>query len=141
MRSMPPSTGRPRQASVWVQSRLPIPSTRSPLLTPGGSFNAPLFTVAWPTGEFGGMGLEGAVKLGYRKELAALQYPDERTALYEQMVARMYEHGKAVNTASTFELDDVIDPLDSRRWIVTALRSVPEPNRSGGKKRPCIDTW
>jgi acetyl/propionyl-CoA carboxylase alpha subunit/acetyl-CoA carboxylase carboxyltransferase component len=107
----------------------------------GGSFKAPLFTVSWPTGEFGGMGLEGAVKLGYRKELAALEDPEERTALYEQMVARMYEHGKAVNTASTFELDDVIDPTDSRRWIVTALRSVPEPSRSGGKKRPCIDTW
>ena len=63
----------------------------------GGSFKAPLFSVSWPTGEFGGMGLEGAVKLGYRNELAALEDPEERRALFEQMVARMYEHGKAVN--------------------------------------------
>jgi acetyl-CoA carboxylase carboxyltransferase component len=107
----------------------------------GGSFKAPAFTVAWPTGEFGGMGLEGAVKLGYRNELAALEDPDERTALYEEMVARMYEHGKAVNTATNFELDDVIDPADSRRWILSALRSSPAPAPRVGKKRPCIDTW
>ncbi len=62
----------------------------------GGSFKAPFFTVAWPTGEFGGMGLEGAVKLGYRKELEAIEDPAERKALYEEMVANAYEHGKAV---------------------------------------------
>jgi acetyl-CoA carboxylase carboxyltransferase component/biotin carboxyl carrier protein len=107
----------------------------------GGSYKAPFFTVAWPTGEFGGMGLEGAVKLGYRNELAALDDPAERMALYEEMVARMYEHGKAVNTVTNFEIDDVIDPLDSRRWIMGALRSVPPPAPRTGKKRPCIDTW
>ena len=107
----------------------------------GGSFKAPIFTVSWPTGEFGGMGLEGAVKLGYRKELAAQEDPEERRVLYEQMVERMYQHGKAVNTASHFEIDDVIDPMDSRRWIGNALRSVPDPPPRSGKKRPCIDTW
>jgi acetyl-CoA carboxylase carboxyltransferase component len=107
----------------------------------GGSFKAPLFTVAWPTGEFGGMGLEGAVKLGYRKELAAVEDPAARTALFEEMVARMYEHGKAVNYATYFEIDDVIDPGESRRWILTALRSVPPPAPRTGKKRPCVDTW
>jgi acetyl-CoA carboxylase carboxyltransferase component/biotin carboxyl carrier protein len=107
----------------------------------GGSTKAPLFTVAWPTGEFGGMGLEGSVKLGYRNELAAVEDPDEREALFEQMVARAYEHGKAVNTASHFEIDDVIDPADSRRWIIRALRSVPPPPARIGKKRPNIDTW
>ncbi len=66
----------------------------------GGSFRAPMFTVAWPTGEFGGMGLEGAVKLGYRKELAAIEDPDERKAAYEEMVARAYRMGKAVSAAS-----------------------------------------
>ena len=60
----------------------------------GGSFKAPLFTVAWPTGEFGGMGLEGAVRLGFRNELDAIEDPAERTALFEQMVARAYEHGQ-----------------------------------------------
>jgi acetyl/propionyl-CoA carboxylase alpha subunit/acetyl-CoA carboxylase carboxyltransferase component len=107
----------------------------------GGSFKAPLFTVAWPTGEFGGMGLEGAVKLGYRNELAALDDPSARKALFDEMVARMYEHGKAVSMASHFEIDDVIDPAESRRWITTALRASPRPPAREGKKRPCIDTW
>jgi acetyl/propionyl-CoA carboxylase alpha subunit/acetyl-CoA carboxylase carboxyltransferase component len=107
----------------------------------GGSFKAPFFTVAWPTGEFGGMGLEGAVKLGFRKELAAIEDPEERKALFEQMVARAYERGKAINTASTFELDEAIDPFDSRHWITSALRSVPPSPPRTGKRRPCIDTW
>jgi acetyl/propionyl-CoA carboxylase alpha subunit/acetyl-CoA carboxylase carboxyltransferase component len=106
----------------------------------GGSFKTPIFTLSWPTGEFGGMGLEGAVKLGYRNELAAIEDPAERRRTYEEMVARMYERGKAVSMASAFEIDDVIDPADSRRWIMAALESAPvEPRR--GKKRPHIDTW
>jgi acetyl-CoA carboxylase carboxyltransferase component len=107
----------------------------------GGSFKAPLFTVAWPTGEFGGMGLEGAVRLGYRKELEAVADPDEREALFQQMVARMYEHGKAINSASYFEIDDVIDPADSRRWVSAALAAAPPLPPRAGKKRPFIDTW
>jgi acetyl-CoA carboxylase carboxyltransferase component/biotin carboxylase len=106
-----------------------------------GSFKAPLATVAWPTGEFGGMGLEGAVRLGYRKELDAIEDPAERQATYEQMVARMYEHGKAVSMASHFEIDDVIDPVDTRRLITRLLDSVPPPPKRTGKKRPMIDTW
>ena len=107
----------------------------------GGSFKAPLFTVAWPTGEFGGMGLEGAVRLGYRNELAAVDDPVERERLFNEMVERMYEHGKALNTATYFEIDDVIDPADSRRWIASALQAAPAPPPRTGKKRPCIDTW
>lgn len=107
----------------------------------GGSFKAPLLTVAWPTGEFGGMGLEGAVKLGYRKELDAVDDLAERQALYEQMVARMYEHGKAVSMASHFEIDDVIDPMDTRHVISRTFASVPPPTPRTGKKRPMIDTW
>jgi acetyl-CoA carboxylase carboxyltransferase component len=107
----------------------------------GGSFKAPHFTVSWPTGEFGGMGLEGAVKLGYRNELAAVDDPAERKTLFDQMVARMYERGKALNSASHFEIDDVIDPLESRKWIMAGLRSAPPPAPRTGKKRPCIDTW
>jgi acetyl-CoA carboxylase carboxyltransferase component len=107
----------------------------------GGSFKAPLFCIAWPTGEFGGMGLEGAVKLGYRNELDAVEDPDEREKLFQEMVSRMYEHGKALNTATYFEIDDVIDPVDSRRWITTALESTPAPPPRTGKKRPNIDTW
>ncbi len=107
----------------------------------GGSFKAPLFTVTWPTGEFGGMGLEGAVKLGYRKELQAIEEPEARAQAYEKMVADMYQRGKAVNMASHFELDDVIDPAASRTWISRALRSAPPPLPRAGKKRPNVDTW
>ena len=107
----------------------------------GGSFKAPLFTVTWPTGEFGGMGLEGAAKLGYRKDLQAIEDPQERKTAYEKIVEGLYERGKAVNTASIFELDDTIDPADSRKWITAALRSVaPHPPRTH-KKRPNVDTW
>ena len=83
----------------------------------GGSFRAPQFTIAWPTGEIGGMGLEGAVRLGFRKELAAVTDPAERQQLFDKLVAAAYEHGKALRSATTFELDDVIDPADSRAWI------------------------
>jgi acetyl/propionyl-CoA carboxylase alpha subunit/acetyl-CoA carboxylase carboxyltransferase component len=107
----------------------------------GGSFKTPIFTVSWPTGEFGGMGLEGAAKLGYRKELEAVNEPEARKKLFEEMVARMYQQGKALNSASHFELDDVIDPVESRRWILTGLRSAPPPAPRTGKKRPHIDSW
>ena len=107
----------------------------------GGGFKATLFTVTWPTGEFGGMGLEGAVKLGYRKELQAIEDPEERAATYEKMVADSYKRGKAVNMASHFELDDVIDPADTRKWISRGLRSIPLAPRRDGKKRPNVDTW
>jgi acetyl-CoA carboxylase carboxyltransferase component len=107
----------------------------------GGSTKAPMFTVAWPTGEFGGMGLEGSVRLGYRKELEAIADPEERQALFDEMVERLYEHGKALNSASHFEIDDVIDPADSRRWLTRALRSLPPAPPRSGKKRPNIDTW
>ncbi|MEZ0354274.1 carboxyl transferase domain-containing protein [Mycobacterium sp. pR1184] len=83
----------------------------------GGSFHAPQFTVAWPTGEIGGMGLEGAVRLGFSKELAAVADAGEREQLFEKLVAAAYQHGKALRAATTFELDDVIDPSDSRAWI------------------------
>ncbi|HVE94945.1 MAG TPA: carboxyl transferase domain-containing protein [Acidimicrobiales bacterium] len=106
-----------------------------------GSFKSPMFTVAWPTGELGGMGLEGAVKLGFRRELDAIADPDERERTFETMVDRMYEHGRALNAASHFEIDDVIDPADSRRWIVRALDAAGPPPPRTGKKRPCVDTW
>ncbi|HNM78650.1 MAG TPA: carboxyl transferase domain-containing protein, partial [Tepidiformaceae bacterium] len=107
----------------------------------GGSFKAPMFCISWPTGEFGGMGLEGAVKLGYRNELAAIEDPAERKRTFDEMVDRMYRHGKAVNMASHFEIDEVIDPLESRFWISRALRSTPPPPPRTGKKRPMVDTW
>ena len=107
----------------------------------GGSFHAPLFTVAWPSGEFGPMGLEGAVRLGYRKELAAISDPQERQTAFERMVAAAYQQGKAINMASAMEIDDVIDPLDTRRWITQSLGSVPASPHGAGRRRPFIDTW
>jgi acetyl-CoA carboxylase carboxyltransferase component len=107
----------------------------------GGSFRAPLLTVAWPTGELGGMGLEGAVRLGYRRELDAVEDPAAREALFQEMVARSYRHGKALNVARTFELDDVIDPADTRSLLLRMLESTPPPPARTGKKRPAIDTW
>jgi acetyl-CoA carboxylase carboxyltransferase component len=110
-------------------------------LMAGGSFKVPLFLVSWPTGEFGGMGLEGAIKLGFRKELEAISDPAARRDAFDKMVAAAYERGKAVSVASVFEFDDVIDPMDSRLWILNALKASPKPEPRVGKKRPCIDTW
>ncbi len=107
----------------------------------GGSFHAPFFTVAWPSGEFGAMGLEGAVRLGYRKELAAISDPQERQATFETMVDEAYQRGKAINMASYLEIDDVIDPLETRHWITRGLRSVPASPPGEGRRRPFIDTW
>ncbi|WP_374575587.1 carboxyl transferase domain-containing protein [Phenylobacterium sp.] len=106
----------------------------------GGSSQASFFTVSWPSGEFGGMGLEGSVTLGYRKELEAVSDPAERQAMFEAMVAKAYENGKAIHTAMGFDFDEVIDPAETRRWIVAGLESAPAKPRTG-KKRPFIDTW
>ncbi|SJZ77394.1 Acetyl/propionyl-CoA carboxylase, alpha subunit [Enhydrobacter aerosaccus] len=107
----------------------------------GGSFHAGAFAISWPTGEFGGMGLEGAVKLGFRKELEAVSDPAERRALFDKMVAAAYARGKALSTATYFEVDEVIDPAQSRHWIATALLGAEPRRRDGHKKRPNIDTW
>ncbi|MBO0876275.1 MAG: carbamoyl-phosphate synthase large subunit, partial [Pseudonocardia sp.] len=106
----------------------------------GGSLKAPAFAVAWPTGEFGGMGLEGAVRLGYRKELEAVQDPEARAELFAKYVAAEYDRGRALSVATVFEIDDVIDPADTRRWIATSFpeqKVGPQPR----KVRPNIDTW
>ncbi len=112
----------------------------------GGTTKAPLACLAWPTGEFGGMGLEGAVRLGYRKELEAVADDAERDVLFREMVDRLYEHGKAVSVATHFEIDDVIDPVDTRRWLTTLFDAAPETHRAAVDpmaplRRPNIDTW
>ncbi|MGE3916419.1 MAG: carboxyl transferase domain-containing protein, partial [Hyphomicrobiaceae bacterium] len=107
----------------------------------GGNFRAPYFTVAWPTGEFAPMGIEGQVKLGYRAELAAIADPQERRVYYERMVAEHYEAGKAIQRSTTFGIDDTIDPAETRHWIATLLASIRPPAPRDGKKRPMIDAW
>jgi acetyl-CoA carboxylase carboxyltransferase component len=108
----------------------------------GGGFKAPLFTVAWPTSEFGAMGLEGAVRLGMRRELEAIDDPQERERLFEASVAAAYERGQGLNMAAYGEIDDVIDPADSRRWIELLFdEGTGEWWRRPGKKRPNVDAW
>jgi len=108
----------------------------------GGTFTAPVATIAWPTGEVGPMGLEGAVSLGFRRELDAVADPAERAELERYLIERAYQHSKALNVASTFELDDVIDPADTRRWILAAIRGWELAERAAPtKRRPFIDTW
>jgi acetyl-CoA carboxylase carboxyltransferase component len=107
-----------------------------------GGFKAPLFTVGWPSSEFGGMGLEGAVRLGMKRELEAIEDAGERERVFQQTVAAAYEHGQGLNMAAYGEIDDVIDPADSRRWIATLFdESTGQWRQREGKKRPNIDTW
>jgi acetyl-CoA carboxylase carboxyltransferase component len=87
------------------------------------------------------MGLEGSVRLGFRKELEAVEDEAERAALFERMVAEAYENGKALNMATFMELDDVIDPADSRRWIRAGLQLAVPDATLGTKRRTMIDTW
>jgi acetyl-CoA carboxylase carboxyltransferase component len=108
----------------------------------GGGFKAPQFTVAWPTSEFGAMGLEGAVRLGMRRELEAIDDEQERERVFQATVAAAYERGRGVNMAAYGEIDDVIDPADSRRWIATLFdEHSGRWWRREGKKRPNIDAW
>ncbi len=124
----------------------------------GGTYNN-AFTVAWPTGEFGPMGLEGAVTLGYRRELDAISDPVAKKALYDRLLGEYYQQGKAISVAQTLEIDAVIDPVDTRKWVLAGLRSTtPQgsapatggkgPQATGGKrpqgtggKRPMVDPW
>jgi acetyl-CoA carboxylase carboxyltransferase component len=105
-----------------------------------GGFHESLFITSWPTGEFGGMGLEGAVKAGFKRELEAVEDPEEREALYEKLVAQLYERGKAINMAAHLEIDAVIDPADTRKWIIKGLDSVPA-GRVHEANHSYVDPW
>ena len=103
----------------------------------GGSAMIPFFNVAWPTAEFAGMNIDGAVKLSARRELAAIEDPEERKAAYDRRVADGYETARAVNSGARY----VIDPAETRAWIAQGLKSLPPVVPRAGKKRPYIDTW
>ena len=102
-----------------------------------GGFHVPLATLSWPSGEFGGMGLEGAVRLGYRKELEAVPEGTQRDALFKRLVDEQYDKGGAMNMAATLEIDAVIDPAETREWLVRALSA----GRVYGPAGPLIDSW
>lgn len=103
-----------------------------------GGFHAPVFTVAWPTAEFGAMGLEGAVRLGYRKELESRPEGPEREALFQELLAREYEKGSALSMASGLEIDAVIDPAHTRAWLARGLSGARVRDPAPGR---FIDTW
>lgn len=105
-----------------------------------GGFHESFFTAAWTTGEFGAMGLEGAVKSGFKRELEAIADEQEREALYNKLVDKLYERGKAINMASYLEIDAVIDPADTRPWIMRGLKSAPR-RKEGEPLLPYVDTW
>ena len=109
----------------------------------GGDFSAPAMMIAWPTAEFGPMGLEGAVRLGYRKELEAQTDPAERQALFEKLVGGMYQRGKSISVAEVVEIDAVIDPAETRAWLVEGLKSChpAKPVGGWGRRRPFVDVW
>lgn len=107
----------------------------------GASSLVGFFTVAWPTAEFAGMNIEGSVKLGYRKELMAIEDPEERRIEFETRVERAYEGAKAVNAGTGGGLDDVIDPAETRSWVASSLRRIPPLPPRAEKKYPYIDTW
>lgn len=95
----------------------------------GGSTIVPFHSVAWPTGEFAGMGIEGAVKLGMKKELEAILDLAERAKAEQGFIDDMYRRGRAINMAQATEIDSVIDPAETRDWVVRCLESVER--RSG----------
>ncbi|MFZ1982836.1 MAG: carboxyl transferase domain-containing protein [Desulfatitalea sp.] len=105
-----------------------------------GGFHDAFFSAAWPSGEFGGMGLEGAVQHGFKKELAAIEDAAQREATYKSLVELAYARGKAINMASYMEIDAVVDPAETRRWVLRGLRSLPAaaPTREG---HAFIDPW
>jgi acetyl-CoA carboxylase carboxyltransferase component len=105
-----------------------------------GSMHEPLLTVGWPTAELGAMGLEGAVRLGFRRELDAIADEAARETRVQELTAAAHEHAKALNAATLFELDDVIDPADTRRLLASTLAAAgsPQPRAAGGR---FIDTW
>jgi len=146
-----------RQAAVRRGSRLFVTATTVsvPFLTvvlrkgyglgaqamAGGDLGASAMICSWPTGEFGPMGFEGAVRLGYRKELEAIADPAERDALFRKLVDHMYARGTAEQVAEVLEIDAVIDPADTRRWLVRALTACGTAPPRSGKKRPFVDVW
>lgn len=103
----------------------------------GGGFDRPHCCCAWPSGEIGAMGLEGAVKLGYRDHLATLTDPKEREAEYQRLVDLLYQNGSALNAASLLEFDAVIDPAQTGDEISRALRTAGPCVPSGHY----VDAW
>ena len=107
----------------------------------GGSLHAPLLTLAWPSGEFGAMGVEGAVRLALRRELEAIEDVQERERRVRELVAQVRAESTALNMATHFEVDDVIDPAETRAKVAAALARAPHARLGGERRRTMVDTW
>lgn len=107
----------------------------------GGSLSAGMFVVGWPTAQLGAMGLEGQVKIARRRELDEVDDPSERAAAFEEMVNALHEKGKALNAATLFQIDEVIDPMETRKWIVSGIDALPESGRMRDRIAPPVDSW
>ena len=103
-----------------------------------GSLHEPLLTVGWPQAELGPMGLEGAVRLGFRRELEEVADLDERERRVGELTELAHERARAVNAATVFELDDVIDPADTRRLIAATIAAAAE---APPPRHRFVDTW
>lgn len=105
-----------------------------------GSFHAPVCSLAWPSGEFGAMGLEGAVKLGFKKELAAVAEGADRDKLFAELLKKMQEQGRAEEAAAFLEIDAVIDPAATRARLIKAFATASSDALNSGQKRNFVDT-
>jgi acetyl-CoA carboxylase carboxyltransferase component len=105
----------------------------------GGGFRSATFSISWPTGEFGPMGLEGAVRLGFKKEMEALPDGPERRALYDKLVAEAYQRGHAISVGHAAEVDAVIDPAQTRQWIAQGIAA--SALRAQRPRRGFVDAW
>jgi acetyl-CoA carboxylase carboxyltransferase component len=99
------------------------------------------FSIVWPTVEFAGMNIEDAVKLGYREELMSIDDSEARREEFDRRTAVAYENAKAVNAVTGGGIDDIIDPADTRRWIVNSLKRLPPVLPTTEKMYPYIDRW
>ena len=107
----------------------------------GGSLHEPLLTVAWPSAHLGPMGLEGAVRLALRKELEAIADDEEREQRVREVTAAAQENAKALNAAQLFEIDDVIDPAETRALIASTLAAAAGHRRRPWRRHRFVDTW
>jgi acetyl-CoA carboxylase carboxyltransferase component len=105
-----------------------------------GSLHEPLLTIAWPSAHLGPMGLEGAVRLGLRKELEAIEDDGEREQRVRDVTALAQENAKAINAAQLFELDDVIDPAETRGLIAATFAAATQSEAPAHGHR-FVDTW
>ncbi|MGH3632356.1 MAG: carboxyl transferase domain-containing protein, partial [Sciscionella sp.] len=107
----------------------------------GGSMRAPQFTVTWPGAEYGSMGLEGQVRAGRKRELEAIDDPEEREQRFQELVDELFDKARAINAATAFSVDEVQDPVDTREWLAAGVQSLDPATLAKRERRSHVDTW